>query len=567
MLQDAVDAAAHADQGGGAPEIVAMRLAGRGAVVSAEAGARSATVRGGALRIEGPLRDDEARDAALDFVLCDRVLGCAPNVLEVLATWIARLRADGTLAIVETNHLAGPAAKRLPATPNHLLHDYILGATRGGFESREHLYIDFVCHGLSAESAPRDDAIAAGHKAVHAAAPTGVFHILNAPTLLFSARTGARLAGRDLEVQLFDDAASQGGRRPEHALVATCPRRPIDSETRWLKELRATLPARLGAYVLDRLDGRTAVSLSGDDAGKLFHIQDGQARWVRDGALLASLGVEGDSHAVVDLDGRRELVGEPIPAATAPPPAAPDRKQLILDRIPYATGRGLEMSPGARPIIERGIARDVVYCDKVDITDWKKTYANEDLDVYDVVVLGDQLIDEVFGAAEFDYIVSSHVLEHIPDFIQFFVSAARVLRPHGKIVKLVPDKRYTFDVLRRESTVDDIEQAHREKLRHPSWAMIEDVFLHMDSGVTPTNIWDGSRTPAPDRAEAEARVVIAAQQPEAIDLHCFTFTPTNFRVLIDHVIEHYAPSLDVVHIGETRPYTNEFLIELRKTPA
>lgn len=544
-------------------------LSGHGVVVSARSqvggpltASRSASVAGGVLTLRERFDDGADGNTRLDFVLFDRVLGCVPDVLDVLASWIGRLTPDGVVAIVEDNCLGGPQGGRLPTTPNHLLHDYLLRATRGSFESREHLYADAASTWATSPSlgGPEDAARAAA--TVHAKAPAGAFHALNAPTLLFALRASAQFAGRSADVSVFEDAAAANARSPEHIVCATCPIADVDEDARWLMAQRAELSQRSGAFVLRQLENRTAVTLTGEHAGKLFHIQDGKARWIREAQLISELGVEGDTNVTLDLDSRDDLIGDDL--ASERLAATPDRQRLVLDRVPYKTGKGLEMSPGARPIIDHAIGHDVIYCDKVDITDWKKSYYSETLASYDVIVLGDKLLDEVFGAAEFDYIISSHVLEHIPDFIQFFISAERILRPGGRIVKLLPDKRYTFDVLRRDSTIDDIELAHQQKLRHPSMAMLEDWILHLDTGVTPTNIWDGSRVPTPDRSEDEARKAIAATPPETADLHCFTFTPTNFRTLIDHVIAQYTPNLEVAHIGETRPYTNEFLIEIRR---
>ena len=44
-----------------------------------------------------------------------------------------------------------------------------------------------------------------------------------------------------------------------------------------------------------------------------------------------------------------------------------------------------------------------------------------------------------------DYVVTSHVLEHVPNPVKALAEWYRVLRPGGIIYCLVPDRRYTWD--------------------------------------------------------------------------------------------------------------------------
>jgi 2-polyprenyl-3-methyl-5-hydroxy-6-metoxy-1,4-benzoquinol methylase len=236
------------------------------------------------------------------------------------------------------------------------------------------------------------------------------------------------------------------------------------------------------------------------------------------------------------------------------------RGDAVKSRIRMKAGRGLELSPGARPLISKAEA-NIVYCDKISSTDLRKVYG-EDAFVEIDYVLGSRLLDELFEGERFHYIVSSHVLEHIPDFIQFFISARNILRPGGSIVKLVPDRRFTFDVLRRDSTIEDLEAAHGMRLRHPSRRMVEDFYFNTDMQATAEGLWTGTYTPQRSYSSDEARRLIDGVDAGSADLHCWTFTPVSFRTLIDHVIAHYVPSLRVIEISETPKGGNEFLVQL-----
>lgn len=62
--------------------------------------------------------------------------------------------------------------------------------------------------------------------------------------------------------------------------------------------------------------------------------------------------------------------------------------------------------------------------------------------------------------ADFDYILSSHCIEHQPDLVEHLQQVSRLLRPGGRYFLLVPDKRFCFDALLAESTIADVLDAH-----------------------------------------------------------------------------------------------------------
>jgi predicted SAM-dependent methyltransferase len=55
-----------------------------------------------------------------------------------------------------------------------------------------------------------------------------------------------------------------------------------------------------------------------------------------------------------------------------------------------------------------------------------------------------------------DYAVASHVVEHVPDLIDWLTEIASVLRSTGELRLIVPDKRFLFDIFRRETSLADV---------------------------------------------------------------------------------------------------------------
>lgn len=50
------------------------------------------------------------------------------------------------------------------------------------------------------------------------------------------------------------------------------------------------------------------------------------------------------------------------------------------------------------------------------------------------------------------WVIASHVVEHVPDVIGWLSDIAEVLLNDGRLVLVVPDMRYTFDIHRHQTT-------------------------------------------------------------------------------------------------------------------
>jgi SAM-dependent methyltransferase len=264
-------------------------------------------------------------------------------------------------------------------------------------------------------------------------------------------------------------------------------------------------------------------------------------------------------------NGRRYVAAAPRAAGSevmlAPGEMIPafDRSAAVKARIPLSVGHGLEISPGAAPLVRKSEG-NITYCDKFAPSP-NDNRAQVPIDL----VLGPRLIHEAFPPDSFDYIVTSHVIEHVPDFIQLLKSVSVLLRPGGVMVSFLPDRRFTLDVLRENSSFQEIEAAHQQKLRHPCPAMIADAFLKSDFDITEAtaiHLWNQTYQPRPYYSPDEALKLIAETNPEEADLHCWTFTPQSCRALLDQVIERHIPDMRIAEITETPRGRNEFLLHL-----
>lgn len=172
----------------------------------------------------------------------------------------------------------------------------------------------------------------------------------------------------------------------------------------------------------------------------------------------------------------------------------------------------------------------------------------------------------VVGDGTFDVVVSSHCIEHQPDLIDHLNHVARVLRPGGHYLLMIPDKRYCFDHFIAETTVANVIAA-KGRRTHTIASVIEHRALttHND----PARHWLGDHglqaiDDNPARA-VEALVEFEAAAGAYIDVHAWQFTPSALRRLIRQLLALGLIDLDVAAVYSTVKNSHEFTAILRRT--
>jgi SAM-dependent methyltransferase len=118
-----------------------------------------------------------------------------------------------------------------------------------------------------------------------------------------------------------------------------------------------------------------------------------------------------------------------------------------------STKRILEIGPLASPNMTRRQAPHVFYAD-IRSTEEVRAYYKSDAAVrHDDIVPIDFVIqgsyrDTFANTSQFDFVLATHVLEHIANPILFLTDIASILTEHGKLCLALPDKRYCFDYFR-----------------------------------------------------------------------------------------------------------------------
>jgi SAM-dependent methyltransferase len=250
--------------------------------------------------------------------------------------------------------------------------------------------------------------------------------------------------------------------------------------------------------------------------------------------------------------------------------------------IDVTTMRGLEIGPLAAPRVRKDQG-DVLYVDHTDAEGLRRKYATNSVlkDSLDQIVDIDRVIGESLGVHEavadrapFDYVIASHLIEHIPDPVTWLSDIASVLRPSGILSLIIPDKRFTFDMNRRTTEIGDLVDANLRRLRKPSFRQAYDfISKEITEMVDPAAVWAGtadfagvvrSDVPDPDVAALQLCRTIAGSD-EYVDVHCSVFTPDSFLDLCEKLVRLGLIEFEVAHFVPTEFNQLEFHVSLRRT--
>lgn len=237
--------------------------------------------------------------------------------------------------------------------------------------------------------------------------------------------------------------------------------------------------------------------------------------------------------------------------------------ERALFRIDVPKSSGVEIGPLTRPLVRRGEG-DISYIDRATTADLRRAYANQSVDINAIVdvdfVWGEKTLCECVDGRRFDYCIAAHVVEHVPDLIGWLNEVSSILKPGGVLSLIVPDKRFTFDILRRESGLRRVLWAHRERLRKPALRQIYDHFSHyveVDGGA----VWAGTQT-LTDYTPAETKWAAfqrwSRNRSRYVDVHCWVFTPSSFVGLIAQLRQLGLIDLALLDLFTTEPGTAEF---------
>jgi hypothetical protein len=250
-------------------------------------------------------------------------------------------------------------------------------------------------------------------------------------------------------------------------------------------------------------------------------------------------------------------------------------REKTLALIDVARARGLEIGALTKPVVTRDMG-PVEYIDRATTEELRAWYVpNDQVNIDEIVqvdhVWGAQtLLECVGGRRVYDYVVASHVIEHVPDLFGWLGEIGSVLADGGIASFIVPDKRHTFDILRRTSSDAEMVDAYVRGLRRPDTRQIFDHFMGFRD-VGARDAAGGHVAPADLPAQHDAAPLMdfcrrTAEAGDYIDTHCWVFTPHTFLDAMDLGSRLGVLPFELAAFFPTPAGSNEFFVSLRRLP-
>jgi SAM-dependent methyltransferase len=218
------------------------------------------------------------------------------------------------------------------------------------------------------------------------------------------------------------------------------------------------------------------------------------------------------------------------------------RQALLLSQVD-TRGVGLEIGASYSPVAPKASGLNIRVADYIGQDELRKKYqtaAGVDISKIEPVdyVLGSRTIAEVIPErSHFDYIIASHVIEHVPDLLGFLLDCQALLKPAGVLALAVPDKRSCFDLLLPLSTTGQVLQAHRNRDRQPGPGAVFDFEANrceLDGKFSWTLGSAGQLALA--GTVGHALGMAERSGTEYIDVHIWRFVPSSFKLLVQDLI-------------------------------
>lgn len=168
--------------------------------------------------------------------------------------------------------------------------------------------------------------------------------------------------------------------------------------------------------------------------------------------------------------------------------------------------------------------------------------------------------------ATFDAVISSHVVEHQPDFVGHLDSVRRLLRPGGLYFLLVPDKNYCLDHFMAPSTIAELMEAHvlgrkqhtlRSQLAYAALRTHNDTRRH----------WRGDHQPVTPTVASIQQTVQEFLKSDGRyeDVHAWYFEPASFKTNIQLLQQMNETDFKLLRLYPTQTNSNEFWAVLEST--
>lgn len=235
---------------------------------------------------------------------------------------------------------------------------------------------------------------------------------------------------------------------------------------------------------------------------------------------------------------------------------------------------GLEIGPSLRPCAPKSKGYHVEIVDFMSRQELIDRYNAMGLDTskieeVDYIWDGHSYTETTGKVSAYDYIIASHVIEHVPDFIGFLRDCSRMLKMNGVLSLAVPDKRFTLDHFRMVTTTGKVINDYLSEDKYGSMGALTDYWNHVvrRNGLTS---WPREEDNSIEKSyefvhdeEFNRKSYKESVGVQAIrDFHQNVFTPASFELLIYELWEYELIDLKISTLYDTT--AEEFVVSMRK---
>lgn len=233
----------------------------------------------------------------------------------------------------------------------------------------------------------------------------------------------------------------------------------------------------------------------------------------------------------------------------------------------YLQGNGLEIGALQHPLeVSPGVV--VKYVDYATREENIKKYPEIDssrIVVTDYVADGFEL--SCFESASQDFIIANHVLEHAPNPLQVLLNWSGKLKINGFLFLTLPNADKSFDRGRMITTVEHIVEDYELVKAGETQTFAERNRVHYMEfvDISIPNLKLVHRNLKSYRTEAEKNTYVDKLMRESsVDPHFHVFTKSSLVSVLNHLLAHYLPDMDLRDIVPSRS-DFEFVVLLEKT--
>lgn len=241
----------------------------------------------------------------------------------------------------------------------------------------------------------------------------------------------------------------------------------------------------------------------------------------------------------------------------------------------------IEFGPLNRPLFTQKECKNISYADIRSTEEIKKLYAGNDylnktgieIDINTIVEIDYKIVEgsyvNTFKNKKFGVAYLSHVIEHMPDIISFFIDINKILKEDGRLIIIYPDKRYCFDHFRNSVSFRDAYATYKYGTRENA-RMAFDFAYNVVHENSETFFWTGKDITSVISKNNLANAEKYYQETlngsiSDTDVHFWPFSDDDFLKFIYEMKRADLFDYEVEEFYPTQVNTQEFMIILKKT--